>query len=81
MLKRNAYGVTITDVQHLTHPKGLRWVKVTWSDGGATQIANTYPGGAAAGMAEEHPREVPADIILNGRSQVIAVFHHNDEDL
>lgn len=70
----NAYGATIVRVMPLRHPKSLLWSRVTWdTPEGLRYTANTVPGSTANRQAENHPKAVPARIILNGRNQVIFV--------
>jgi hypothetical protein len=72
MTTPNAYNATLVSIEPVSHPKGLKRVRVTWEENGKRYAANTLPGTATI-EAQEHPADVPARIILNGRHQIILV--------
>lgn len=69
----NAYGGTILAVRPLEHPKGLRWIEVTWEFDGKRHTAKTFPGSDANQQVAEYDLTKPAQIILNDRSQIVFV--------
>lgn len=77
----SAYGVRITSVERLSHPKSLTWAKVTWvTAAGAERTAKTVPGGTVNRQIAALPLGVEVDIITNGRSQVLFVRPVEDEE-